>query len=174
MLDTVVYNEGTKFKFNVDAVSGTLHKSVRKSKFCLRNIEDDLCIFNSEEPYLDRKHPEEIVVLQTMLAGGNKMLVEYVTRREFDEMFDGPLPQVNVSDMIREINGKVEEDLRHKEAFEKLVGKNEEEGYAAFAWEREKLYTNAVEAIATKICEYLEGKHIGTFDTTGLTKSILY
>lgn len=38
MFDTAVYNEGFKFKFNVDAVSGTLHKSVRKSKFCLRNI----------------------------------------------------------------------------------------------------------------------------------------
>ena len=39
MFDTAVYNEGSKFKFNVDAVSGTLHKSVRKSKFCLRNAE---------------------------------------------------------------------------------------------------------------------------------------
>lgn len=176
MLDTntTIYNEGAKFKFNVDAVSGTLHKSVRKSKFCVRNVSDDIYMFDEEKPRLKRYSEDEIVVLQTMLTGGDKMLVEYVTRKEFDEMFDGPLPQVNVSDMIREINGKIKEDLRDQEGYEKRIGKDEEEGYTAFAWEREKLYANAVEVIAAKICEYLEGKHIGTFDTTGLTKSILY
>ena len=40
-----VYSAGDKFKFNVDAVSGTLHKSTRKSKLCVKDIKDDFVHF---------------------------------------------------------------------------------------------------------------------------------
>jgi hypothetical protein len=73
-----VYNEGSQFKFNVDAVSGTLHKSTRKSKLCVRDVNDKSYIFDDECPRL-LGNSEEIVVLQTMLTGGNKILVEYMT-----------------------------------------------------------------------------------------------
>lgn len=44
MFDTAVYNEGSKFKFNVDAVSGTLHKSVRKVNSVLEILKM-ICAF---------------------------------------------------------------------------------------------------------------------------------
>jgi len=72
-----------------NAVSGTLHKSTRKSKFCVRTINDKPYIFDTEKPRLAQSG-DEIVVLQTMLCGENNILVEYMTKDDYDEMFDGP------------------------------------------------------------------------------------
>jgi uncharacterized beta-barrel protein YwiB (DUF1934 family) len=45
-----------RFSYNVNAVSGTLRKSHPKSKFCVRDVNDDLCIFNKEKPSISRYH----------------------------------------------------------------------------------------------------------------------
>lgn len=171
MLDheTVVYNAGDKFKFNVDAVSGTLHKSTRKSKMCVRAVTDDLCIFNDDKPRLKCNDSEEIVVLQTMLAGKEKMIVEYMTRKDYDEMFDGPLPDIVVKDMLSDIKSSIKEYVKHEEGYDKLMNKNEKEGYDELAWERKWMAEGLTKAIVQSVCKYLEDKHIATFDFTNDT-----
>ena len=76
-----------KFSYNIDAVSGTLRKSHPKSKFCVRVVENDQFIFDDNKPRL-RNYSEEIVVLQAMLTGENRALVEYVLASEFEEGAD--------------------------------------------------------------------------------------
>lgn len=72
-----------KFSYNINAVSGTLRKSHPKSKFCIREIKDTLWILDDDKPRL--KHcDDEIVILQIMLTGENKMLVEYVYKADFE------------------------------------------------------------------------------------------
>ena len=165
MLDTnvKVYNEGSQFRFNVDAVSGTLHKSTRKSKLCVRDVNDKSYIFDDECPRL-LGNSEEIVVLQTMLTGGNKILVEYMTRKDYDEMFDGPLPEVNVAEMIRKIKSLVKKDISREEDYDRLVKNDEEDDYSQRRWERRWMSEQLAESITKRVCKYLEDKHIGTFD----------
>lgn len=73
------------FSYNINAVSGTLRKSHPKSKFCVRNVNDDSYVFNSERPRLTT-YSGEIVILQAMLTGENRVLIEYVTKADFEEM----------------------------------------------------------------------------------------
>lgn len=80
------YSTQNCFSYNINAVSGTLRKSHPKSKFCVREIKDNLYIFSEYKPRLDYKNNEEIVILQAMLTGENKMLVEYVLKEDFEEM----------------------------------------------------------------------------------------
>ena len=167
MLDSTnvsVYNEGAKFKFNVDAVSGTLHKSTRKSKFCVRKVNDDCYIFDDTHPHLTSQNREEIVVLQTMLTGQDKILVEYMSRKDYDEMFDGPLPEVDVASMLAEIKNKVNDYVSQEEGYERLVDKDKEEGYEDWKWDRRYMADKLTKAVVKNVCEYLESKHIGTFD----------
>ena len=166
MLDneTFVYNAGNKFKFNVDAVSGTLHKSTRKSKMCVRNVTDDLCIFSDTKPHLTCSDSEEIVVLQTMLAGKEKMIVEYMTRKDYDEMFDGPLPDIVVKDMLNDIRSSVKEYVKREEGYDKLMNKDKKEGYDELEWERKWMAEGLTKAIVQNVCKYLEDRHIATFD----------
>ncbi len=161
--DVNVYNAGNSFKFNVDAVSGTLHKSTRKSKFCVREIDDNKYVFDDEEPRLTGAS-EEIVILQTMLTGNNKAIIEYMTRKDYDEMFDGPLPEVNVAEMIREIKSLVKEDISREEDYDKLVKNDEKDDYSQRRWERRWMSEQLAESITKRVCKYLENKHIGTFD----------
>ena len=81
MLDTNVVN---RFSYNINAVSGTLRKSHPKSKLCVRKVDDDQYVFNNEKPRLTTYSPE-IVVLQAMLTGENRVLIEYVLASEFED-----------------------------------------------------------------------------------------
>ena len=159
-----VYNAGDKFKFNVDAVSGTLHKSTRKSKFCVRDVDDDNCIFNDTRPHLTRNNDEEVVILQTMLTGNNKILVEYMTRKDYDEMFDGPLPDIIVRDMMNEISKNIKDYVSHEEGYDRLMDKDKEEDYAQKKWERSWMAEQLTRAVVQNVCKYLEDRHIATFD----------
>lgn len=164
-----VYNEGSQFRFNVDAVSGTLHKSTRKSKLCVRDVNDKSYIFDDERPRL-LGNSEEIVVLQTMLTGGNKILVEYMTRKDYDEMFDGPLPDVNVREMLDSIRDKVQEDISSKERYEKMFNEADKDpDYYDKRNDRRWMAEELTENIVKKVCKYLEDKHIGTFDFSNTT-----
>lgn len=77
------YSQHNSFNYNVNAVSGTLRKSHPKSKFCVRQVSKDQYIFDEKKPSLTYGS-EEIVILQMMLTGENKVLVEYVTKRDFE------------------------------------------------------------------------------------------
>lgn len=82
MLNTTVENS---FSYNINAVSGTLRKSHPKSHFCVRTVNDDHYIFDSEMPRLTYGSKHEIVVLQAMLTGENQLLIEYVYKSDFEE-----------------------------------------------------------------------------------------
>lgn len=82
MFNTACNNE---FSYNINAVSGTLRKSHPKSKFCVREIKDNLLVFSDKTPRLDA-YGEEIVILQVMLVGENRVLIEYVPKSKFEEM----------------------------------------------------------------------------------------
>lgn len=159
-----VYNAGNTFKFNVDAVSGTLHKSTRKSKMCVRNVTDDLCIFSDTKPHLTSDNLEEIVVLQTMLAGKEKMIVEYMTRKDYDAMFDGPLPDIVVKDMINDIKDKVKAEIKDQEGYDRLVDYDKKDDYDQKKWERRWISEQLAEKITKHVCQYLADKHIAEFD----------
>lgn len=159
-----VYNAGNTFKFNVDAVSGTLHKSTRKSKICVRNVTGDLCIFSDTKPHLTRDNSEEIVVLQTMLAGKEKMIVEYMTRKDYDAMFDGPLPDIVVRDMINDIKDKVKAEIKDQEGYDRLVDYDKKDDCNQTKWERRWISERLAEKITKHVCKYLADKHIAEFD----------
>lgn len=82
MFDTNVVNG---FSYNINAVSGTLRKSHPKSKLCVRSVKDNNYIFDSEKPRLEYGSTREIVVLQAMLTGENRVLIEYVLASEFED-----------------------------------------------------------------------------------------
>lgn len=73
------------FSYNINAVSGTLRKSHPKSKFCVREVSDSRLVFDEEKPRLVYDGPE-IVILQIMLTGENRALIEYVLKTDFEEM----------------------------------------------------------------------------------------
>ena len=72
------------FSYNINAVSGTLRKSHPKSKVCVREIDKRSAVFNEEKPRLT-VYGEEIVILQAMLTGENRALIEYVLKSDFEE-----------------------------------------------------------------------------------------
>ena len=74
----------SNFSNETNAVSGTLRKSHPKSKFCIRVIKDNLFVFSDGTPRLEA-YSEEIVILQVMLVGGNRVLIEYVPKSKFEE-----------------------------------------------------------------------------------------
>lgn len=77
-------NTYNKFEYNINAVSGTLRKSHPKSKFCVKTVDNDNYIFNNT-PCLYH-NGNEIVILQAMLTGENKILVEYVYKEDFEKV----------------------------------------------------------------------------------------
>ena len=78
MLDSTTVN---RFNYNINAVSGTLRKSHPKSKIAI----DKPYIFNDEKPRLFQYDDTEIIVLQVMLIGNNKAIVEYVKKNDFEK-----------------------------------------------------------------------------------------
>lgn len=86
MLNTTVAVGGNHFNYNVNAVSGTLRKSHPKSKMIIRNLNSNSSLFDDEPKlYINRHAVKDVVVLQTMLCGDNKVLVEYVLKEDFEE-----------------------------------------------------------------------------------------
>ena len=80
MFDSNINN----FSYNINAVSGTLRKSHPKSKFCVREISNKQYVFDEDMPKLKGCSTKEIVILQVMLTGENKCLVEYVMKNDFE------------------------------------------------------------------------------------------
>ena len=82
MFNTYVDN---KFNYNVNAVSGTLRKTMKDSKFIIRELDYDQPIFapNHQSLYYNS---DPIVILQIMLVGDNKCLIEYVEKGIFDRI----------------------------------------------------------------------------------------
>lgn len=74
-----------KFNYNVNAVSGTLRKTMKDSKFIIRDLDYDSYIFrpNSQSLYYNS---DQVVILQIMLIGNNKCLIEYVEKDIFDKI----------------------------------------------------------------------------------------
>ena len=82
MLDSTTVN---RFNYNINAVRGTLRKSHPKSKIAIRGLLDKPYIFNDERPRLFQDDDTEIIVLQVMLIGDNKAIVEYVNKNDFEK-----------------------------------------------------------------------------------------
>lgn len=74
-----------KFNYNVNAVSGTLRKTMNDSKFIISKLDYDLYIFNPKSQSLYYKS-DPIVILQIMLIGDNKCLIEFVEKDIFDKI----------------------------------------------------------------------------------------
>ena len=82
MLDSTTVN---RFNYNINAVSGTLRKSHPKSKMVIRGLLDKPYIFDNEKPRLFYYDSAEIIVLQVMLIGNDKAIVEYVNKNDFEK-----------------------------------------------------------------------------------------
>lgn len=74
-----------KFNYNVNAVSGTLRKTMKDSKFIIRKLDSDTYIFDPKHQCLYYKS-DPIVILQIMLIGNDKCLIEYVKKDIFDKI----------------------------------------------------------------------------------------
>ena len=85
------YEANPTTNFKVNAVSGTLTKTFRKSFFKRFHMESDMAdyIFDEDKPSLSRYSSDpEIVVLQVMLCGDNEFLAELIYKKDYDEMFN--------------------------------------------------------------------------------------
>lgn len=74
-----------EYGYKVETAAGTLRKSHPKSRFCVRQIDSNTYVFNTEKPRLTA-NSGEIVILQVMLADKNTCIVEYVLKHEFGEV----------------------------------------------------------------------------------------
>ena len=76
------------FSYNINAVSGTLRKSHPKSRIIIRSIDKDLLIFDKEKPqiWISSFDQRDIVILQVMLCGENTALVEFVEKKDIEEL----------------------------------------------------------------------------------------
>lgn len=84
MLNSSVNNQ---FSYKVNAVSGTLRKSHPKSKFRVCDVSQSLFVFDETKPRTTT-NSAEIVVLQIMLTGENKCIIEYVDKAHFESEGD--------------------------------------------------------------------------------------
>ena len=81
--------DSNTFNYNINAVSGTLRKSHPKSRMVVRDLTSRPCEFSSHNPqvYDSTTHAyRPIVVLQTMLCGDNRVLIEFVETKDFEEV----------------------------------------------------------------------------------------
>lgn len=78
------YSQSNQFNFDINAVNGTLRKSHPKSKMMIRKLEKDMACFSTDTPAVDCYKTKEIVILQTMLIGDGKALIEYVDKKDFE------------------------------------------------------------------------------------------
>ena len=83
------YEANPTTNIKVNAVSGTLIKTFRKSffkRFHMNSITAK-CVFDENNPSLG-DYSKEIVVLQIMLCGDNEFLAELIYKEDYDEMFE--------------------------------------------------------------------------------------
>ena len=76
------------FNYNINAVSGTMRKSHPKSKMIIRDLNKHSYEFNSHNPRVYDSTEgayKDIVILQTMLCGDNRVLIEFVESKYFEE-----------------------------------------------------------------------------------------
>ena len=81
--------DSNTFNYNINAVSGTLRKSHPKSKMVVRDLTNHPCEFSSRNPQVYDPTTcsyRSIVVLQTMLCGDNRVLIEFVETKDFEEV----------------------------------------------------------------------------------------
>ncbi len=81
MFDTSINH----FNYNVNAVSGTLRKSHPKSKMIIRTLSNTSLFDDEPKLHISRYEVKDVVVLQAMLCGDNKVLIEYVLKEDFEE-----------------------------------------------------------------------------------------
>ena len=72
------------FNYNVNAVSGTLRKSHPKSHIVVREVDSGTLLFDCNKP-IPYRNGKAAIVLQVMLTGNNKCLVEFVYETDFEE-----------------------------------------------------------------------------------------
>ncbi len=79
---------------NINAVSGTLIKSHTKSIILhcsmLSTFADHLFSENPEIISKDHQNQTPVVVLQAMLCGENQLLVEVITKSDFEAIYSAP------------------------------------------------------------------------------------
>lgn len=83
------YEANPTTNIKVNAVSGTLVKTFRKSFFKRFHMKSSMAdyVFDEEKPSLGNRS-EEIVILQIMLCGDNEFLAELIYKEDYDEMFE--------------------------------------------------------------------------------------
>ena len=92
-------NPITNNSLSINSVSGSLQKTFRKSYFyqCQLGSKQEDIIFDKENPRLGIKYSnyydkwekeKEIVVLQVMLCGDKRILLELIDKDDYDKMFD--------------------------------------------------------------------------------------
>lgn len=89
------YNANPVTNNNINAVSGSLTKTFRESRFTCCKIGGNVFegLFPDQldvKPYLVKNYYAdrvEIVILQTMLMGNNIIMVEFITKKDYDKMF---------------------------------------------------------------------------------------
>ena len=74
-----------KYNYATESAARTLRKSHPKSRFCVRKIDSDTYVFNTEKPRLT-SNSGEIVILQIMIVSSGTCIVEYVLKHEFGEV----------------------------------------------------------------------------------------
>lgn len=87
------YEANPTTNVKVNAVSGTLTKTFRKSFFKRFHMNSRMAdyIFDEDKPSLKGSgysSAPEIVVLQVMLCGDNEFLAELIYKEDYDEMFE--------------------------------------------------------------------------------------
>ena len=85
MFDSTQVRVGNHFNYNINAVSGTVRKSHPKSKFTVRELNSKPFIFDDKKPIVNYGCEKEVVVLQVMLIGDGRGLIEYVNKEDFEE-----------------------------------------------------------------------------------------
>ena len=83
------YEANPTTNIKVNAVSGTLIKTFRKSFFKRFHMKSTMAdyVFDEKKPRIS-SNGNEIVVLQIMLCGDNEFLAELIYKKDYDEMFE--------------------------------------------------------------------------------------
>ena len=83
MFDSTVYSP--THKVNINAVSGTLSKTCKDSFFKQCHISSNMMdALMQDKPKLG--NGKEVVILQAMCIGDNRMMFELIYRDKFDEL----------------------------------------------------------------------------------------
>ena len=83
------YEANPTTNIKVNAVSGTLNKTFRKSFFKRFHKDSRTAdyVFNVYKPRVE-EYGNEIVVLQIMLCGDKEFLAELIYKEDYDEIFE--------------------------------------------------------------------------------------